>query len=209
MSSSAIGRMARRLRPPRGDGGFSLLEIMVGAGIMATVTAIATSGFTVMYNAVGRIDSATQAQTALLVAFNKLDHEIRYAQRITVEGATTALYSVTYAIPDGSDQLTCIQLTLPKTGGALMRRQWTRPTTLVTPTAAFTAVANGLAPKVSGSTPFVVTAGSADSTKPFDTMELQVTSAVGIGARGTTRTYDLTFTALNTATSSISLKCLP
>jgi prepilin-type N-terminal cleavage/methylation domain-containing protein len=204
-----IGRIARRLRPPAGDGGFSLTEVMVGAGIMSVVTAIATSGFSVMYHAVDKAESAAQAQTALMSAFNKLDHEIRYAQRITAEKNTTALWSVTYVIPDGDDNRTCVQLTLPKAGGTLMRRQWTRPDVVSTPTATFTAVANDLTPKDSGSTPFQVTAGGSDTTRPFDTMELKVAGTVGVGSHSTTRVYDLTFTAMNTVVPSISLKCLP
>lgn len=201
--------MIKWWRPPAGDDGFSLLELMVGAGIMSVVTAIAASGFVTMYHTVDKTDAAAQAQTALLAAFNKLDHEVRYAMRITVEGGTSALWSVTYVIPDGADNKTCVQLTLPKAGGTLLRRQWTRPDVLAAPSAGFTTVANDLLPKTAGSTPFPIVAGGSSPTKPFDTMELQVTSTVGVGVHAASKTYDLTFTALNTASTSINLKCLP
>lgn len=196
-------------RPPAGDGGFTLLELMVGASVMSVVTAIAAGGLVTMYHTVDKTDAAVQAQTSLLAAFNKLDHEVRYAMRVNNEGSTAALWSVTYVIPDGADNKTCVQLTLPKTGGTLLRRQWTRPDVQTTPTAAATAVANDLLPKTAGSTPFAVVAGGTASTKPFDTMELNVTSTVGVGTHAASKTYDLTFTALNTASTSINLKCLP
>jgi prepilin-type N-terminal cleavage/methylation domain-containing protein len=201
--------MIKWLRPPAGDGGFTLLEVMVGASIMSVVTAIATSGFVSMYHTFDKTDAAAQAQTALLAAFNKLDHEVRYAMRITAEGGTTALWSVTYVIPDGADNKTCVQLTLPKAGGVLLRRQWTRPDVLTTPTATFTTVATDLLPKTATATPFAVVAGGTVATKPFDSLELMVTSTVGVGTHAATKTYDLTFTALNTASTSINLKCLP
>ena len=201
--------MGRRWRPPAGDDGFSLLELMVGAGIMSIVTAIAASGFVTMYHTVDKTDAAAQAQTALLAAFNKLDHEVRYGMRVNNEGSTATLWSVTYVIPDGADNKTCVQLTLPKAGGELLRRQWTRPDVQVTPAAAFTTVATDLLPKTPGSTPFPVVAGGTTATKPFDTLELQVTSTVGVGTHAASKSYDLTFTALNTASTSINLKCLP
>jgi prepilin-type N-terminal cleavage/methylation domain-containing protein len=201
--------MGHRWRPPAGDDGFSLLELMVGAGIMSIVTAIAASGFVRMYHTVDKTDAAAQAQTALLAAFNKLDHEVRYGMRVSNEGSTATLWSVTYVIPDGADNKTCVQLTLPKAGGALLRRQWTRPDVQVTPAAAFTTVATDLLPKNPGSTPFLLVAGGTTSTKPFDTLELQVTSTVGVGTHAASKSYDLTFTALNTASTSINLKCLP
>ncbi len=202
-------RARRWWRPPAGDGGFTLLELMVGASVMSVVTAIAAGGLVTMYHTVDRTDAAAQAQTALLSAFNKLDHEVRYAMRINNEGSTSALWSVTYVLPDGADNKTCVQLTLPAAGGTLLRRQWTRPDVQVTPTAAFTAVATDLQPKVDTSTPFAVVAGGTVATRPFDTMELEVTSTVGIGVHAVSKTYDLTFTALNTASTSINLKCLP
>lgn len=201
--------MVKWFRPPAGDDGFSLLELMVGASVMSVVTAIAASGFVTMYHTYDRTDAAAQAQTALLAAFNKLDHEVRYAMRISNEGSTAALWSVTYVVPDGADNKTCVQLTLPKAGGTLLRRQWTRPDVLAAPAATFTTVATDLLPKTTTATPFAIIAGGTDATKPFDTMNLNVTSTVGVGTHAATKTYDLTFTALNTASTSINLKCLP
>jgi Tfp pilus assembly protein PilW len=208
--------LRRHLRPPRGDDGFSLMEIMVGAGIMVFVTAISAQGFITMYRTVNRTDGAVNAQYALMAAFNKLDHEVRYAKRVNSEGTTAATWSVTYVLPqeDGTDD--CVQLTLPRTGGALLRREWTKPGAYSTaPTATYVQVAANLLPAAyaqSGettTTPLLVTALAPASGKNFDTLRLSVAGSIGVGTNNLKKFYDVTFTALNTQSSATpGLKCL-
>jgi prepilin-type N-terminal cleavage/methylation domain-containing protein len=113
-----IGRLARRLRPPASDRGFSLMEVMVGSAMMSVVMGIATAGFVQMYRATERADSAAQAQANLSDSFGKLDREIRYAYRVNAsyQIGTTA-YGVDYIIDDaGKWQLnTTLDSSVPTT----------------------------------------------------------------------------------------------
>jgi type II secretory pathway pseudopilin PulG len=184
------------------------MEVMVGSAIMSVVMAIATAGLVQMYHATENADSAAQAQTNLTSAFARLDREVRYAYRINsaYQVGTTA-YAVDYLIDDGADALLCVQLSLPIGGGALMRQQWPQSTTSADPAAITTGVANYLVPATANVNPFsVLPALTVDSN--FDRLLVNVNSTVGVGVNGTTRNYNLQFTALNTTNdSSVPTTC--
>jgi prepilin-type N-terminal cleavage/methylation domain-containing protein len=180
------------------DRGFSLIEVMVGSAIMSVVMAIASAGLVQMYHATENADSAAQAQTSLTSAFARLDREVRYAYRINpaYQVGTTA-YAVDYVIDNGPDPMLCVQLSLPIGGGALIRRQWPQSTTSADPAAVTTGIANDLVPATANVNPFSVLPGSTVDSN-FDRLLVNVNSTVGAGVNGTTRNYNLQFTALNT-----------
>ena len=192
-----ILRLVRRLRPPRGDRGFSLMEVMVGSALMSVVMAIATAGFVQMYHATEQSDAAAQAQSNLTDTFARLDREIRYAYRINSAYLVgTTGYGVDYVINDGS-ALQCVQLTLPVDGGSLIRKQWLQSSNSADPAAITTGIATDLFPATTGVNPFTVKPAKTEDSN-FDRLVLNVASTVGLGQNGATRNYNLQFTALNT-----------
>jgi prepilin-type N-terminal cleavage/methylation domain-containing protein len=212
--SRRIGRLARA-RGERRDAGFSLMEVMVGSALMSVVMAVATGGLVSMYHTTDLTESAALTQTSLTASFNKLDREVRYAYRINDEYSTNDTYGVDYVMPDENNNMLCVQLTLPKAGGTLMRRQWPQTATPASPAATVSAVASNMASAAKDSdgnqaNPFDREAPDLDSN--YDRLNIEINSTVGQSAYGTTRSYDLTFTALNTVsvtntTAASSLTC--
>jgi prepilin-type N-terminal cleavage/methylation domain-containing protein len=199
--------MIRVRRGRADDRGFSLVEVMVGSAVMSVVMAIATAGFVQMYQAAEASDSAAQAQSNLTDAFAKLDREVRYAYRINpAHQVGTTAYAVEYLIDNGTHKLLCVQLSLPIGGGALRRRQWPQTTTSADPAAMTTGVANDLVTATPQVNPFVVQRAPTGSN--FDRLLVNVNSTVGAAASGSTRNYNLQFTALNTTVdSTVSTTC--
>lgn len=195
--------IARFRRRPADDAGFSLTEILVGMSVMSVVMAIATQGLISMFHTTDRAESAATAQNSIQASFEKLDREVRYAERISDPYAVTGGFAVDFVIPDENGVDQCIQLTLPADGGTLMRRQWPQ---LSRPSAAATAVTPNLISAnvtvaADGSktykTPFTLaTAGTGGS--DLDRLTVNMNSTVGLGDLGTTRNYSLVFTAMNT-----------
>lgn len=202
MRAPAIRWPARR---ERDDSGFSLIEVMVGSAVMSVVMAIATAGFVQMYHATEEADSAATAQSNLTDAFAKLDREVRYAYRINpaYQLGTTA-YAVDYLIDNGTDPLLCVQISMPIDGGALVRLQWPETSTSADPAAISTGVAADLVPATAGVNPFTVKSAGTD-TSNFDRLLVNVNSTIGVDANGSTRNYNLQFTALNTTVNDASV----
>jgi prepilin-type N-terminal cleavage/methylation domain-containing protein len=204
-----IARIVGRLRGHRDDAGFSLMEVMVGSALMSVVMAIATGGLVSMYHTTDLTESAALTQTALTASFNKLDREVRYAYRVNDEYVTGERFAVDYVIPDEHNVMLCVQLTVPKTGGALVRRQWPQSATPADPAATVATIATEMAPEVDDQgepvNPFHRTAPNSGSN--FDRLGIDINSTVGQSEFGSTRNYDLTFTALNTVGLTTTLTC--
>jgi prepilin-type N-terminal cleavage/methylation domain-containing protein len=196
----------RRLRDLlRRDDGFSLTEVMVSMALMSVVMAIATSGFITMYRTTDLAETASLTQASLQLSFEKLDRDVRYANRINVPYTrSNGDFAVDYVIAGDDGVLQCVRLTLPAAGGALTRLQWPQPGTPAG--VAATTVALDLASTNGSATPFTVVAGGTGGSN-FDRLQVQLTSTVGVTGAGSTRTFDLRFTALNTAPSTTTLSC--
>jgi prepilin-type N-terminal cleavage/methylation domain-containing protein len=207
-------RPARRWRTGRGDDGFTLMEIMVGSALMSVVMAVATAGFVDMFHTADRTEANTLTETNLMMSFSRLDREVRYAYRVNQPYMpNTDTFAIDYVIPDNTNTLQCVQLTLPVAGGALLRKVWPQNGTSAT------GVTNGVASSlVSASTtvsngatvtanPFsVLTSGQGNSN--FDRLQLNMNSTFGVSDKGSTRNYNLQFTALNTLDLTNNLTCV-
>jgi prepilin-type N-terminal cleavage/methylation domain-containing protein len=194
-----------RRRRHRDDAGFSLIEVMVGATIMSIVMGIAAEGFLTMYRATNRSEAAAVAQTALNAALGKLDREVRYAYRVNNATSAAGRYAITFVAPDTNNKPLCVELSLPQTGGALLRTQWDPANT--TAGSVVTGVANDLLP-VNNVNPFKrIPAGTIfnGTSSNFDRLEMIVDSNVGLSEKQAKRRYELRFTALNT--SDIQMPC--
>ena len=199
-------------RPARGDAGYSLLEVMVGSAVMATVMAVATGGLVQMYQTADKAESAALTQTSLTASFQRLDREMRYAYRINDAYVAGDDFAVDYVVPDADNDALCVRLTVPKAGGTLMRRQWPQASTPADPSATAGAVAEDVVSSVrsqdSPGTPLNPFDHRApDGSSNFDRLNVRLQSTVGLAGKATTRTYDLTFTALNTLAPTTALPC--
>jgi prepilin-type N-terminal cleavage/methylation domain-containing protein len=206
-------RPARDRRHRRKDNGFTLLEVMVGAALMSVVMGVATGGIVTMYHVSNVTETNATTEANLMLAFSKLDRDVRYAYRINPPYMSdTNTYAIDYVIPDNAFVLQCVQLTLPVTGGPLIRRQWPQTTNSADPAAVTSGVATDLTTNatVTGTatpaSPFTLIA-SLQANSNFDRMKINMNSTSGVTGQGAVRAYNLQFTALNTVALSNDLTC--
>jgi prepilin-type N-terminal cleavage/methylation domain-containing protein len=200
----------------RRDAGFSLMEVMVGSAVMSVVMAIATAAFVHMYRATNITEANAVTESNLMASFAKLDRDVRYAYRINAPYQPDAsTFAVDYVVPDTNNVLLCVQLTLPVSGGALIRTQWPQASTSADAAAVRTGVATSL---VTANTianaggaqvpanPFTLRTTGQDGSN-FDRMQINVNSTAGLSGKNSTRNYNLQFTALNTQELTNDLSC--
>lgn len=192
----------------RTDTGFTLTEVMVSMALMSMVMAIVTGGMITMYRTSDRAEAGARTQAALIASFERLDREVRYAQRVNDAGTTAdGAFAVTYVLPDADGDRFCVQLSIPTGGGALVRRQWPYLSSTADPAATRAVVATDLVPSTAGQNPF--TRSAPDDTVNYDRLRITLTSRVGLTGRGADQAYDLHFTALNTVRKTVTLACPP
>src|ERR1700712_1072712 len=77
----------RRLAETAGrDDGMAMLEIVVVMVIMSIVLVIFTTGVTQAFSAESKVDTASNAESQVLTAFQRLDKEVRYATGVSAAG---------------------------------------------------------------------------------------------------------------------------
>lgn len=177
------------------DAGITLVEVAVSTAVMAVAMAIFTTGIVQIYRAVSTVDALSTAQTHLMTAFRRLDHEVRYATAISKPANSSTISSVEYVLATAAGA-TCVQLKLDAAAGRLSRRSWLKDDDPVTPTPWQLLVSSVRpttpAPAGMSGTPFDVRNGDAKFTSPTLTVALTVT-----GGTGTTRQSAVTLSALN------------
>ncbi|GID31007.1 type II secretion system protein [Paractinoplanes brasiliensis] len=185
------------------DRGVSLIELVVGMGIMSVVLVIALGGLVEVYRNVNRVDSVSVARDQLTNSFRRLDKELRYASWVSVPGQVGAAWYLEYATTGG-----CRQLVLKD--GVLTTASWTPPAT--TP-GARTTIATDLAPTgntppftvyLPNSTPYAsASPGVSGVGRKYQLAHSQVrlrfTGHVGV----TSLPLDVLFTAQNTMASNV------
>jgi len=193
---AGLARLRERIA--RDDSGFTMLEVVVTMVIMAIVMIIFSTGISQVFGVQSKVDAASNSQSQLNIAFEKLDKQIRYASGISTPGLIGSDPVVEYLTSfTGTD--VCTELRLHN--GQLQQRTWTHSTAATPPTPSPTVKAP-LASSLSGTTPFVVTAASA--TFNFQRLEIKLTNTSLTGNKAVTRQSDITFTALNTDLTTVS-----
>jgi type II secretory pathway pseudopilin PulG len=208
-----------RLRDRRSDdAGYSLIEVVVAAGMFAVILSIVTTAILQVFRTSETVESRAVAQSDLQLAFQRFDRELRYASWISAQGTQDTAVYVEFASSDGTE---CLQLRLetepaeaanPADGrGVLQLLRWTpgTPPAKNTPgqTIASHLVTDGLIPPVdpsafavpepfirqgAGTTPY---SDTSDLTTDFQRLRIQLTTKVGTAVSA----VDTTFTALNTS----------
>jgi Tfp pilus assembly protein PilW len=200
--TGVVDRLRRMVRSRRtgDDSGVTLIDVMVAMTLMSVVVAVFTAGIIDMYRSADHAGSTAEAQTRTVSAFNRLERQVRYAERITAPRLlANGDYIVEFAMNDSVNSLQCLQLRIPVNGGDLTVRQWTAGSTPAKPA---TTIVTGITKP--SAQPFTRKgAGTAGSN--FDRLQVKVSTTAGSGRNKQTRAFDLQFTALNTVPLSTDL----
>jgi type II secretory pathway pseudopilin PulG len=176
----------RRVERPRasGDGGITLIEVVVSMTVMTALMSIFTFGVVQMYRSANKVEAVSVAQSQMHTAFQRLDREIRYASGISTPAQVGPDWYVEYLTANGGGPV-CVQLRLVGDTRQLQRRTWP-----------------------SGSTPgtWGVLASDVGSGQPFEfshngnfqRLRLHLVSASGPPGDPVKAETNVTFTALNT-----------
>jgi prepilin-type N-terminal cleavage/methylation domain-containing protein len=201
-----------------GDTGFTMIEIVVVMVIMTVVLIIFTSGITQAFSAENKNDTAASAEGQLVVAFQRLDEEVRYASAISSPGTQSGDPVVEFLSPylgSATDNI-CTELRLHTSTGQLQQRTWTQGAVGSTPTPkAWQQLASSV---VAGTPTAVASAGSTSTStvvvvapfatigpnpvQQFQRLEVAVTAKFGVNQNATTKQSDITFTSINTTSAS-------
>ncbi|WP_250008362.1 type II secretion system protein J [Actinoplanes sp. M2I2] len=187
----------------RDDRGVTLIELLVGMGLMSVVLVIVLSGLVQVYSTVNRADTLSVAREQLTTSFRRLDKELRYANWVSVPGQVGTGWYLEYANSAG-----CRQLVFRD--GVLTTASWTLPgTTPGTPTTIGTNLAQtGSVPPftvyLANTLPYASaspgTAGvGSDYQVAHNQIRLRFTGKVGT----TSLPFDVLFTAQNTNASNV------
>jgi prepilin-type N-terminal cleavage/methylation domain-containing protein len=202
----------------RGDSGFTMIEIVVVMVIMTVVLIIFTSGITQAFSAENKNDTAASAENQLVVAFQRLDEEVRYASAISNPGTQSSDPVVEFLAPalNTTSSNTCTEVRLHTSTGQLQQRTWTQGAVGVIPTpTGWQQLASGViaaTPKATASagststSSVVVVAPFAtvgpNPTQQFQRLEVAVSVKFGSNQNATTKQSDITFTGVNTSSAS-------
>lgn len=112
----------------RDDEGFSLAEVMVTMGVMATLMLLFTGALLNVYKTTSAAETLSDAQSQLARAFQSFDRELRYAAYVAQPGLLPSNSKITVVEFTGPDTTSCYQLRLDATTeneGILYLRTWT------------------------------------------------------------------------------------
>ncbi|MBL7258659.1 PilW family protein [Paractinoplanes lichenicola] len=185
------------------DRGISLIELVVGMGLLSFVLVMALGGLTEIYSNVNRVDTTSLVRDQLTTSFRRLDKELRYANWVATPGQVGGAWYLEYATTAG-----CRQLILKN--GVLTTASWTLPgLTPGTPTTLATNLAQtGTTPPFTvylpNSTPYAsaspgVSGVGRDYQLAHTQVRLRFTGRAGV----TSLPLDVLFTAQNTSASNV------
>jgi hypothetical protein len=192
--------------PQRDERGTTLLELIVGMGIMTIFLAAFTSATVMLTRTSNHNQAVVSTSSDLNSAFLRLDKTIRYAASISQPGisSTSGYWYVEY-LTSSSGASVCTQLRV-NTGGArqLQWRTWNITTSGYSGLSSWTPLAsnvtNGNATTSSSTppVPFALTASGGN----LQTERLTVQLVTSSGNPATTSQSTITFTAVNSQTAS-------
>ena len=208
---SAIRRALAIAKEQRqgGDDGFSLMETIVAASIFAIFMSTAMAAIISMLTSTQKSQSLTDGSTQIENAFQKLDHQIRYADAINAPNPTPIAgnyYVEWHSQATSTAPPMCTQLRFNTATHVLQERSWSPTATPVAPTAWLQLaknIVNNVTTAVPLQLPFVYTGTKANALSHQQLGLLLV--AQPNGSRTSTSTVTTTtasFTALNSTIQS-------
>ena len=124
-------RVRRRIRggpADAADAGFTLIELIVAMGIFLVFVAIFLSAMVNLTRGTTRSSNVAQSTSSLLVVFQNLDRQVRYADAVNRPGnGTGGNRYIEFRVPAVSttDRVTrCYQWRYNKTTGVISSRSW-------------------------------------------------------------------------------------
>jgi len=204
---------AARARRAAGDGGYTLVELVVAMGVFAAVLAVFMSALLLMFRDTNRVQTVGRNSDGLRKAFMTLDRQVRYADGVNVPGPAVpggrTFYAEFRTPQDGAIVAQCYQWRYDATAGTLAWRTW--PAAGSAGSVVWRQVASGLAAGPGVANPFTmrpaVLVGGAQATASPDLtsvvhQRLDVAVNSGRGAGGTGEQLTTTFVAVNTDVNS-------
>jgi prepilin-type N-terminal cleavage/methylation domain-containing protein len=177
----------------RADEGLTLIELVVAMAIASIVGAIITTSMMMVYRTVNATSARAAVQAQLSQALMRLDREIRYASYVgsTVPGQKNVEYEMVNKMVTQ-----CVQLRLAPSasGSQLQRRTWTQGAAAADLTAWLP-----LATGVTSVSPFT----RIDPVNALTHQQLMIDLTAVDGV--TQKHANITYTALNTNTTSVSV----
>jgi prepilin-type N-terminal cleavage/methylation domain-containing protein len=207
-----------------GDDGMTLMELMVGMGIMTIFMAIFTTAVVAMFSSTSKTQAVKNSSTELNTVFDRLDRQVRYASAIdqpiqTTISPTNVEWSVAFRTddPTSTTSATCNELKIRQVAGGtsqqLVARNWTRTTntdgtTSASNVSAWSQLAGGITlTDLTGTTvtPFALPAPTDGITA--QRLSLKLAAVDGNGKAKATSFSQITFSALNSTASSTGTAC--
>jgi len=127
----------RRARESRqgDDEGFSLMETLVATSIFAVFMSLVMLAIISMMSSTQKSQSLTDGATNLENVFQKLDHQVRYANGIEPPGQVGGNWFVEWqSQPVTTSPQTCTELKYNTTAHTLLERSWQPLAPVITPT---------------------------------------------------------------------------
>lgn len=201
---------ARRRRVSEDDG-FSLMETIVAMMIFSVFMSTAMAAILSIMNSTQKSKSLTDGAAQLENAFQRLDHQVRYADAINdpaYVASTNSWYVEWHTQATSTVPQTCDQLKYDATAHKVVERTWTPGTASVTATS-WLLVANNISNTVPGVTqqPFTKVASKKSGSTVLlahQQLVLDLFTSPGSTIKADTTQSETTtsFTALNSTTQS-------
>lgn len=201
---------------PRGDGGFTLMDLVAGMTVMSVFMVIFTSSLVMMFRSSNRSQAVAHTSQQVNSAFIWLDGKIRYADYVSTPGQDPNDGGAWYVEFESTDPNTqepvCHQLRVDQAGEQLQQRSWTAGGPASSWQLLATGVTNGGAGPTSDNRPFVLLAAgqAAPSTPtaaalpalPSEQLTVNLTISEGQGPDTTSSQSSVTLAAFNTSSST-------
>jgi type II secretory pathway pseudopilin PulG len=208
-----------------GDGGTTLMELVVGMTIMAIFMGIFTAAIVNMFSTTNKTQAVVQSSTQLNLAFERLDTQVRYAAYVYPAAVALPVTSPTWSVAfqtDGQTSTTCSVLTISPTSPSdirnnivlndLVEQTWTwnvgSDGTLMAPTGPTqNMLATGVAAVDTAVNPFTVSTPvlgtlSVPQQQVHQQLDLSLIAVDGRDNSLTKSGSEITFSALNSGTPS-------
>ncbi|HEV7206300.1 MAG TPA: hypothetical protein VGN18_16965 [Jatrophihabitans sp.] len=194
-------------RADRGrDDGTTLMELVVGMGLMTVFMSMFTTVVLMMNNASSAVSSLRSSTASVNTAFLQLDKAIRYASAMSQPNAAATATGNYYAEfqTTNTGATVCTQLQLNNSTQQLSKRTWTvTGSTYTTPTAFTIIASNVVADPAATAGPFQLNppASATNPTPdvPFEQLAVALSSTQKLGSATSTTPSSMTFTAVNSS----------
>ncbi len=186
---------------PAGDAGVSLMELLVSLAVMSVLGSLFTAGILQMYGTTNWVEARSTSQSQIHTMFMRLDKQIRYASAIAPPASIPSGWYVEYAFLDTHTDPAarkCTELWMDPATRTLWSRTWDEGS----PSGDFVVLTSGVA----SAQPFALPSAPA-SDVGFQRLQISLKADAGPGSTGKPRTFDMTFTALNTSATSDAGTC--